>query len=204
MERWWMLDVAATRDDASLAEDWLAGQGGQRLEMAVTVTGAEGPGRSLHDVEPLATRPAPTEAEAGAGGDDIPASLRDAEGDADAPPWEDTPRREAAAVAAAIDGPHIDPRATVHVNTAIGSVWPPADAVLLVDDEPAWPAPEADRFQDISDEIALASAARVTGRDERVVVVNVSGLDDADIADLAVEQYEAAQARRRFRAHVPG
>jgi hypothetical protein len=42
------------------------------------------------------------------------------------------------------------------------------------------------------------------GGGQEVVVVTVDGPDEAEIADIAVEQYEAAQSRRRFAAHVPG
>ncbi|MFQ5809855.1 MAG: hypothetical protein ACE5JM_09575 [Armatimonadota bacterium] len=204
MQRWWTSDATATRDDTSLAEDWLVGHGGQRVGMAVTISGAEGRGRSLRDPEPLVTRSAPTAREVGAGAHDVPVSLRDPESDADAPPWAETPRRGAAAAAAAVGSPRADARAPVRVDAGLDPVWPPAEAVLLAHDEPVWPAPEAARLQDTPEEIALAPAARAAGRDERVVVVNVSGLEDADIADMAVEQYEAAQARRRFRAYVPG
>jgi hypothetical protein len=162
-----------------LSPDWLSDRIEQRAGIAVTITAAEGSHEPVDDRLLAAT----------------PVGVPDEEA------WEDVGQPRVAAVAT--DHAGVPEASRVDLGGALEAVWPQADGTTrLTDDElEPWQF-SSGRAGPTFDDDALTRSDGVAG--EQVVVVNVTGVDDVDVGDIAAGQYEAAQARRRFRAHVPG
>ncbi len=206
-QRWWANVALGASRERSVEDQWVSAWPQQSIGVAVTVATGGASGDRGSDAAPPATAAAVAnegawdEMREPAAGTDGGATRRET----DVPPVTELTGHEAVGIEAAIGDAVAWQRGAVALDAAWSPpVWSPMEALPTRDIEPARWAGETVRPQELLDEHLVVPAEAPAGTGEQVVVVNMTGVDETEIADIALEQYEAAQLRRRFRAHVPG
>lgn len=216
-QRWWASVALGASRERSVEDQSLWGRLEQSIGVAVTVATGGASGERGSDAAPPAMAAAVANEEAWdemrepAAGTDGGATRRET----DVPPvmavrampptGTELTGHEAVGIEAAMGDAAAWQRGAAALDAAWSPpAWSPMEALPTRDIEPARWAGETVRPQELLDEHLVVPAEASAGAGEQVVVVNMTGVDETEIADIALEQYEAAQLRRRFRAHVPG